>query len=195
MNMQIKGTGSSLPANVLTNDDLAKYVETSDEWIKERTGIEKRHISTGETVASLASKACIKALADAGKSAEDVDLILVATCSPEMALPCVACQVQDAIGAVNAVAFDLNAACAGFLFALHTAHSYMAAGIYKNALVVGAEVLFCLFSGFRAIFCSFHLPYFLRLFHHYTLVLQFQSKHGQNQYTLFLGELLLLLCQ
>lgn len=141
MNMQIKGTGSSLPANVLTNDDLAKYVETSDEWIKERTGIEKRHISTGETVASLASKACIKALADAGKSAEDVDIILVATCSPEMALPCVACQVQDAIGAVNAVAFDLNAACAGFLFALHTAHSYMAAGIYKNALVVGAEVL------------------------------------------------------
>lgn len=141
MNMHILGTGSALPNAVLTNEDLTKYMDTSDEWIRERTGIGARHISTGETVASLSGEACNKALADAGVSVEDVDIILLATCSPEVSIPCVACQVQDIIGAVNATAMDLNAACSGFLFALNTAYAYMAAGIYRNALVVGAEVL------------------------------------------------------
>lgn len=141
MNMHIKGTGSALPNNIMTNDDIAKHVETSDEWIAERTGIRTRHISTGDTVVSLASEACKKALNDAGKNAEDVDIIILATCSPEMAIPCVACQVQAEIGATNAVAFDLNAACGGFLFALNTIYAYLKSGVYKNALVVGAEVL------------------------------------------------------
>ncbi len=141
MNMRILGTGSSLPANVITNNDIEKLVDTSDEWIKERTGIEKRHVSSGETVADLAYEASKKALDSAEKEAKDVELIIVATCSPENILPCVACQVQDRIGAKAAVAFDLNAACSGFMFALNTAYSYISSGIYKNALVVGAEVL------------------------------------------------------
>lgn len=141
MNIKILGTGSSLPTNVLTNNDLTKYIDTSDEWIVERTGIKQRHVSDGETVASLASEAASKALECAGKSSEDVELIILATCSPEMGLPCVACQVQDKIGAKNAVAYDLNAACSGFLFALNTAYAYFKAGIYKNAVIIGAEVL------------------------------------------------------
>lgn len=141
MNMRIVGTGSALPENIMTNDDIAKLVDTNDEWIKERTGIASRHISTGETVADLAALACKRALENAGKNAEEVDIIIVATCSPEMALPCAACQVQEKIGATKAVAFDLNAACSGFLFALNTVYTYLECGIYKNALVVGAEVL------------------------------------------------------
>lgn len=141
MNMQILGTGSALPETIVTNNDLTKFMDTSDEWIVERTGIKQRHMSKGETVASLAAKACENALANAGKEAMDVDIIILATCSPEMDLPCVACQVQDLIGAKKAVAFDLNAACSGFLFALNTAYSYFKSGIFKNALVIGAEVL------------------------------------------------------
>lgn len=141
MSIKIIGTGSTLPEKCVTNEDLTKLVETSDEWIRERTGIGSRHISVGETVTDMAAAACEKALADAGKSAEDVDLLLVATCSPESGIPCVACQVQSRVGAVNAAAFDLNAACAGFLFALHTAWAYIEAGIYRNALIVGAEGL------------------------------------------------------
>lgn len=141
MNMRIKGTGSALPEKILTNDDISLLVDTNDEWIRERTGIEQRHVSTGDTVASLAADACKKALKKAGKKAEDVELIILATCSPEDALPCAACQVQEKIGAVNAVAFDLNAACSGFLFALNTAYAYLSGGQYKNALIIGAEVL------------------------------------------------------
>lgn len=141
MSIRIIGTGSALPEKCVTNDDLAKLMDTSDEWIRERTGIGSRYLSVGETVASLAGKACERALEDAEKKAEDVELLIAATCSPEMALPCTACQVQAQIGAKGAVAFDLNAACAGFLFALNTAYAYIEAGIYKNALIVGAEVL------------------------------------------------------
>lgn len=141
MAIVLKGTGSALPEKKVTNDELAQIVDTSNEWIKERTGIESRHIACGDTVASLASEAAKKALADAGAEAADVDIIIVASCSSEMALPCVACQVQSVIGADKAVAFDLNAACAGFLFAMNTVDAYLAAGIYKNALVIGAEVL------------------------------------------------------
>ena len=141
MAIKLKGTGRALPDRVVTNEELATLVDTSDEWIRERTGIDSRHVSTGETVADLAVAASKKALEEAGAAAEDVELILVASCSSEMALPCVACQVQSAIGAHKAVAFDLNAACSGFLFAMNTADAYMASGIYHNALVIGAEVL------------------------------------------------------
>lgn len=141
MSVKIIGTGSALPQKEVTNEDLAQLVDTSDEWIRERTGIGSRHISTGETVVSLAAQACEKALENAGKKASEVDLLLVATCTPEQGIPCAACQVQSLLGAVEAVAFDLNAACAGFLFALHTAWAYIEAGIYKNALIAGSEVL------------------------------------------------------
>ena len=116
-------------------------VETSDEWIRERTGIGERHVSVGETVVTLASEAARKALEQAGKRAEEIDLILVATCSPEQYLPCCACQVQADIGAVNALAFDVNAACSGFLFALNTADAYLRMGLAENALIIGSEVL------------------------------------------------------
>lgn len=141
MTMRITGTGSALPEKRVTNFDLEKLVETSDEWIQKRTGIAERRISDGETVSTLAAKACRNALEMAGKDAQEVDLILVATCSPELLLPCCACQVQELIGASNATAFDLNAACSGFLFALNTAYAYLHTGLYKNALVVGSEVL------------------------------------------------------
>ncbi|MCM1192186.1 MAG: ketoacyl-ACP synthase III [Butyrivibrio sp.] len=141
MSIKIIGTGSALPEKTVTNEDLAQMVETSDRWIRERTGIGSRHISAGETVTELSASACKRALADAGCTPEEVDLLLVATCSPETGVPCVACQVQGLIGASRAAALDLNAACSGFLFALHTAWAYMEAGIYKKALIVGAEVL------------------------------------------------------
>lgn len=141
MKMKITGTGSALPREQVSNIKMMEWVETSDEWIKERTGIANRHLSTGETVASLAADACKKALEMAGVEATEVDAILLATCSPEWLLPCAACQVQDMIGAENAVAFDINAACSGFLFGLTTAQAYIASGMYKKILVVGSEVL------------------------------------------------------
>lgn len=141
MSIRIMGTGSALPEKTVSNRDLTMLVDTSDEWIRERTGIAQRHISTGETLVSLTAEACAGALENAGKSAEQVELLLVATCSPERGIPCVACQVQDALGAKNAAAFDLNAACSGFLFALHTACAYVQAGVCRNALVAGGEVL------------------------------------------------------
>ena len=141
MTIRITGTGSALPEKRVTNFDLEKLVETSDEWIQKRTGIAERRISDGDTVSTLAAMACKNALEMAGKAANEVDLIIVATCSPELLLPCCACQVQDALGASDAVAFDLNAACSGFLFALNTANAYLQTGIYKNALIVGSEVL------------------------------------------------------
>ena len=139
--IRITGTGSALPGRIVTNKELEQLVETSDEWIRERTGIAERHVSVGETVVTLASEAARKALEQAGKRAEEIDLILVATCSPEQYLPCCACQVQAAVGAVNALAFDVNAACSGFLFALNTADAYLRMGLAENALIIGSEVL------------------------------------------------------
>lgn len=139
--IRITGTGSALPGRIVTNKELEQLVETSDEWIRERTGIGERHVSVGETVVTLASEAARKALEQAGKRAEEIDLILVATCSPEQYLPCCACQVQADIGAVNALAFDVNAACSGFLFALNTADAYLRMGLAENALIIGSEVL------------------------------------------------------
>ena len=140
-NIRITGTGSALPARIVTNRELEGLVETSDEWIRERTGIAARHVSEGETVVTLASEAAGRALEQAGVTAEEIDLLLVATCSPEKYLPAAACQVQAAMGAVQALAFDVNAACSGFLFALNTADAYLRTGLAKRALVIGSEVL------------------------------------------------------
>lgn len=141
MRVRIAGTGSALPKLKVTNNDLAEIMDTSDEWISSRTGIRARHLSTGETTTDLCVAAAKRALEDAGMGAEELELILVATLSPDHYVPNTGCEVQSAIGAVNAAAFELNAACSGFLFALNTAQAYMQAGIYRKALVIGAEVL------------------------------------------------------
>lgn len=139
---KICGTGSCVPATVWDNQKLAEMVETSDEWIRERTGVARRHIARGEeTTAYLASKASINALENAGIAPEDVELIIAATISPDRIMPSTSCEIQKNIGAVNATCFDLNAACTGFLFALNTAQAYLGQGIYKTALIVGAETL------------------------------------------------------
>ena len=137
--IRITGTGSALPGRIVTNKELEQMVETSDEWIRERTGIGERHVSVGETVVTLASEAARKALEQAGKRAEEIDLILVATSTPENVFPCTACEVQREIHAEHAAGFDLNAACSGFLFALQTAQAYIQAGIYRTVLVIGVD--------------------------------------------------------
>ncbi|OHB64846.1 MAG: 3-oxoacyl-ACP synthase [Planctomycetes bacterium RBG_13_62_9] len=138
----ITGCGSFVPANILTNDDLARMVDTSDEWITTRTGIKSRHITTdGETTAHLATEAARRALAKARFNPEDLDLIIVATITPEMVFPSTACFVQQALGARKAWAFDLAAACSGFVYGLHIVQQLMASGRLNNALVIGAETL------------------------------------------------------
>ncbi len=139
--MIILGTGSALPKRVVTNFEMEKLVDTSDEWIQERTGIRERHVITTETLQDLAAAACEKALENAGKKAKEVDLIIVASVSSKDRFPCLACQIQDRIGASHAAAFNVSAACAGFLISLNTAYCYLQSGMYKNALIVGAEAL------------------------------------------------------
>ena len=141
MTGRICGTGFCVPEHVMDNEELSRMVETSDEWIRERTGIEKRHIITDETTVSMAAKAAEQALADAGISAEQVELILTATISSNVILPCAACEVQKEIGAANAACFDINAACCGFLTAYQTAQAYIAAGILQSILIIGSESL------------------------------------------------------
>lgn len=141
MKTKIAGTGHFLPKNVVTNDDLSKIMDTSDEWISSRTGIRERRLATEETTASMSAEAAKLALADAGVNAQDIDLIIVATVSADHITPSTACEVQAAIGADKAVAFDINAACSGFLFALQMADMYIKQGVYKNALIIGAETL------------------------------------------------------
>lgn len=138
---KICGTGAYAPPNVMDNNDLSKLVETSDEWIQERTGIVRRHIADGENTVSMAVKSAESALKNANISAEEIDFIIVSTISSNVILPCAACEVQKEIGAVNAVCFDLNAACSGFLFAYNTAQAYIASGIYRTGIVIGAECL------------------------------------------------------
>lgn len=138
---RICGTGSYTPNTVWDNDKLAQMVETNDTWIRERTGVARRHISEGETTSSMAAKAVQAALADAGVDAEEVDLIVAATISSEVIMPALSCEVQAKVGANHAVCFDLNAACTGFVFALNTAQAYLALGVYKTAVVLGAESL------------------------------------------------------
>lgn len=138
---KIVATGAGLPEQVITNDDLAKIVDTSDEWISQRTGIRERRISQGENLSVLASKAASQILERAGVSPEDIDLIIIATCTADYGTPCLACQVQKEIGAKQAVAFDVTAACSGFLFAASVADKFIRCGVYKNALVIGGELL------------------------------------------------------
>jgi len=141
MTTKIIGTGSFLPENIVTNEKLTTIVETSDEWISSRTGIKERRIVCRETTSGMASEAAKRAIEDAKIDPAEIDLIIMATFTPDRSMPCGACDVQKEIGAANATAFDLNAACSGFLFALNTAHAYIAAGLCRTALVMGAETL------------------------------------------------------
>ena len=139
--MAITGCGSAAPESVLTNDHLAQMVDTSDEWINTRTGMKNRHIaSPKESLGQLSAVAAERAIAMAGISVLDIDLIVLATSTPDDLFGS-ACRIQGSIGATNAVAFDLTAACSGFLFALVTASQFIHSGTYKNVLVIGADVL------------------------------------------------------
>jgi 3-oxoacyl-[acyl-carrier-protein] synthase III len=143
--IHIIGTGSYLPAKILTNHDLEKMVDTSDEWITTRTGIKERRLAAKEEAASdLATAAARRALADAGVKAEAIELIIVATATPDMFFPATACWVQKALGIREATSFDVSAACSGFLYALQTARALMDSGTYKTALVIGAEKMSCI---------------------------------------------------
>jgi len=136
----IAGTGSALPLRRVTNDELAQTVDTSDEWIVERTGIRARHIAgEGETTATLATEAATNALQAAGISAGEIDLIVLATATPDQTFPATATKVQDALGIRDCVAFDVAAVCSGFLYAMSVAESMIRGGGSTNALVIGAE--------------------------------------------------------
>lgn len=141
MNAHILGTGSFLPEKIVTNFDLAERVETNDEWIVSRTGIRERHIAVEESTAEMAAAAARRALSDADMGAEELEMILLATVSSDHIVPSAACEVQAMLGAKNAVAIELNAACSGFVFALNTAQAYVRAGIYTKILVIGVETL------------------------------------------------------
>lgn len=138
---KICGTGSCLPSKSLDNNDLSMMVETNDEWIRERTGVIKRRIIEDETTVSMAAEAARKAVEQSQIRPEEIDLLIVSTISSDVVMPCAACEVQKYIGAVNASCFDLNAACTGFVFAYNTAQVYLASGMYKTALIIGAESL------------------------------------------------------
>jgi len=141
-NVKIIGTGSYVPTKVLNNEDLEKMVDTNHEWIITRTGIAERHIAEeNEATSDVASKAALKALKDANIKPEEIDLIIVATNSPDMAFPATACLVQKNIKAVNAATFDLQAGCTGSVYALVTAWHFISTGFYNNALIIGAEAL------------------------------------------------------
>lgn len=141
MTTRIIGTGSCLPETVVTNDFLSTIMDTSDEWITTRTGIRERHLVKDETTTSLAIGAAKQALAAAGVAPAELDLIIVGTVSGDHVTPSTACEVQAGLGAVNAAAFDINAACSGFLFGLHTVDAYIRSGMCRTALVIGAESL------------------------------------------------------
>ncbi|ADL12994.1 beta-ketoacyl-ACP synthase III [Acetohalobium arabaticum] len=138
----ITGVGYYVPKNILTNYDLEEMLETSDKWIKSRTGIEERRIADdNEATSDLAFKAAKKALSDAELDAEDLDLILVATMTPDMLFPATACLLQDRLNATEAAAFDLEAACSGFAYGLSVASQFIASRAYDNILVIGAETI------------------------------------------------------
>lgn len=141
MTIRIVGTGSYAPERVVTNDDLAAMMDTSDEWIRTRTGIRQRRISEGIGVSGMAAEAAERAVENAGIQAEEIDLILLGTSTPDSCFPNGACEVQAAIGARRAAAYDISAACSGFLFALNTAYGFLKAGLYRTVLVIGADCL------------------------------------------------------
>jgi 3-oxoacyl-[acyl-carrier-protein] synthase-3 len=136
----IRSVGSYLPARIMTNDDLTKIVDTSDEWIVQRTGIRQRHIAAeGENTSDLAAAAGRKALENAGLTIDDIDLIVVATTTPDMTFPATAAVVQQKLGMHHGAAFDIQAVCSGFVYAVATADSYLKNGLARRALVIGAE--------------------------------------------------------
>ena len=142
MNTKIIGTGSAVPSRVLDNAELSTFLDTSDEWIRTRTGIRSRHIAQeGQTASALAAQAAKKAIADAGIAAEQIEAIIVATSTPDYIFPSTANLVQQEIGAERAACFDLSAACTGFLYAMSVADAYIKVGMYKKVLVIGAEVM------------------------------------------------------
>ncbi|HDS1579208.1 TPA: ketoacyl-ACP synthase III [Stenotrophomonas maltophilia] len=139
---RIAGTGSYLPEKVLTNADLEKMVETSDEWIQSRTGIRERHIAAeGETTSDLGYNAALRALEAAGIDASQLDMIVVGTTTPDLIFPSTACLIQAKLGVAGCPAFDVNAACSGFVFALGVADKFIRSGDCKHVLVIGAETL------------------------------------------------------
>ena len=139
MRARILGTGSYLPEHIMTNDDIAQLVDTSDDWIRERTGIKRGILPIRNGIHGGGGRK--KALEAASVTADELDMILFATVTPDYLFPSAACQLQDSIGAANAVCMDINAACSGFVFALNTAASYIQSGLYGKILVVGAETL------------------------------------------------------
>ena len=139
---RIAGTGSYLPEKVLTNDDLSKIVDTTDEWIHSRTGIRERHIAAeGETTSDLGYQAALRALEAAGTDAADIDLIIVGTTTPDVIFPSTACLIQQRLGVAGCPAFDVNAACSGFVYALSVADNFIRSGAARTALVIGSETL------------------------------------------------------
>lgn len=137
----IKGCGAYLPQRVMTNDDISKLVDTSDEWIATRTGIRERRIAAeGELTSDMGIAAAKRALADAGMSASDIDLIILATSTPDQTFPATATAIQAGLGMTQGTAFDMQAVCSGFVFALATADNFLRCGQYKRALVIGSEV-------------------------------------------------------
>ena len=141
MYAQILGTGSYLPAKRVSNDDLAKRIDTSDEWITTRTGIKARHLAAdNEKTSDLAVQAALKALEDAKIPAQEIDLIIVATATPDMQFPATATIVQYKLGIEGCPAFDVQAVCAGFVYAITTANAYIRSGMAKKALVIGADI-------------------------------------------------------
>lgn len=141
MTTKIMATGSCVPDQVVTNDRLAQVVETNDEWIRSRTGIRERRIAVDMGTSAMAIEAARRALESSGIRPEELDIIILATSSPDRHFPCGACEVQGALGAVNAAAYDISAACSGFLFALNTVHAFFRAGIYRTGLVIGADTM------------------------------------------------------
>ena len=136
----VRGIGACLPDRVVSNAEMETMVETTDDWIVQRTGIRQRHIAADhETTSTLAAKAAAAALQDAGLTAQDIDLVIVATSTPDYTFPSVATQVQAALGMTQGVGFDLQAVCAGFVFAVATADKFLVSGSHKRALVIGAE--------------------------------------------------------
>lgn len=141
MTTRIIGIGSYVPETIVTNTDLSKYIDTNDEWIKDRSGIAERRISVKETTSEMAVYAAQRAIKDAGIDPKEIDIIILATSSPDKTFPATAMDVHAGVGAVNAMGFDISAACTGFIYGLHIMQGFVASGMYKTGLIVGVETL------------------------------------------------------
>lgn len=141
MTTRIIGTGSYVPDMIVSNDDLSQIVDTNDQWIRERTGIQSRRIAASQTTSDMAVQAAKRALLDAGISADQLDFIITATSTPDCHFPNTACQVQRELGAFGSMCYDISAACTGFVYALGTAHAFIRSGIYSKGLVIGADCM------------------------------------------------------